>query len=893
MSSPLNVRIADGLLHIDDEPRLLLCASLFYFRIPREAWRERLRAVRESGYTCVDVYFPWNHHELSPGVWDFAGERDVAAFLELAREEGLLVLARPGPYICSEWDGGALPAWLTLTEGLRLRENEPRYLAAVREWFDRILPILRASEAVVLVQLENELDFFDCADPAGYLAALRDMALEHGITVPLVACAGQGDLERATGEAPGVVPAANFYPDDASPAIESVAEVYQRHLAARGLPLMVTETNRAHVTLRRLLSAGAKLIGPYLQVSGDNLGFTNAVNNWGDPLALLTSDYDFGGYLSPAGVKRPEYGEARLLAGMVNALGPALAAAQPVAVPDLKVTADFPLPDGGPRMLALRGGGFLLALANPGEHDGVARVGDAAELRVRARGCPFVLLDLPVPGGTLELSTAELCLATGGTLVFACDGPAQLVLDLPGEIEGAIAERDGSRVRIRHSGEEAGEVTVGDLRLLLLPRAEAAALRGLDAGGRPLFDPAPSERSDRTAAAVGHGPWNAPETEPVGDSPARPELLGAYRGYAWYTAETPPSLGLLLHDASDVLSVHAGGDYLGTVTPGGGSALLPAHGGGPLVVRAEIWGHSNFDDARLPALRLGSLRGFRAATSVTAIHELGPWRIQGAGIGTGPSPVCAWGNWITARRPHESRYVIERPADEHADTWVLRVEGLRALVEVTVNGIGFGPVNPHAPYIDITSALRPGGPARIELTLHRRHGEDAGRVTLLEGRRVTGWSAAFAEEPGLWSAALRSLGALDAPGSVEAQTAGDGSGSSAVLTAGDGPGVAEFPVRLAPGELRWLHADVADLAGDTWTAVFAGANLKLTALFNGHLVGRLWLPGGTRPQLGGGAPDRLTLPACWFAGAGDRLVLLAEAVHPEEPGELHGITFGH
>jgi hypothetical protein len=41
-----------------------------------------------------------------------AGWRDVTAFLDIAHELGLLVLLRPGPYICGEWDFGGLPAWL-------------------------------------------------------------------------------------------------------------------------------------------------------------------------------------------------------------------------------------------------------------------------------------------------------------------------------------------------------------------------------------------------------------------------------------------------------------------------------------------------------------------------------------------------------------------------------------------------------------------------------------------------------------------------------------------------------------------------------------------------------------------------------------------------------------
>ena len=80
---------------------VMLCASLFYFRLPPEQWRARLEQVAGSGYTCVDVYLPWNFHELAPGEWDFTGGRDVAAFLDLARDVGLHVIARPGPYICS------------------------------------------------------------------------------------------------------------------------------------------------------------------------------------------------------------------------------------------------------------------------------------------------------------------------------------------------------------------------------------------------------------------------------------------------------------------------------------------------------------------------------------------------------------------------------------------------------------------------------------------------------------------------------------------------------------------------------------------------------------------------------------------------------------------------
>ncbi len=70
------------------------------------------------------------------------------------------------------------------------------------------------------------------------------MALGHGIDVPLVACAGQGDLVGATGGVDGVAPAFNFYPDDRSPFVEAEVRQYADLVARQGLPLLVMETNR-------------------------------------------------------------------------------------------------------------------------------------------------------------------------------------------------------------------------------------------------------------------------------------------------------------------------------------------------------------------------------------------------------------------------------------------------------------------------------------------------------------------------------------------------------------------------------------------------------------------------------------------------------------------------
>lgn len=44
--------------------------------------------------------------DFGNGTNDFSAFLDIRRYIEIAKEEDLLVLIRPGPYICSEWDYG-------------------------------------------------------------------------------------------------------------------------------------------------------------------------------------------------------------------------------------------------------------------------------------------------------------------------------------------------------------------------------------------------------------------------------------------------------------------------------------------------------------------------------------------------------------------------------------------------------------------------------------------------------------------------------------------------------------------------------------------------------------------------------------------------------------------
>lgn len=111
----------------------------------------------------------WNLHEPLPGQFDFSGRLDVEAFVEMAHSLGLLVILRPGPYICGERDGGGLPFWLyELYPGIKLRSSDPDFLRRVDTWWDELLPRMRPllytnGGPVVMAQLENEYGSYAAA----------------------------------------------------------------------------------------------------------------------------------------------------------------------------------------------------------------------------------------------------------------------------------------------------------------------------------------------------------------------------------------------------------------------------------------------------------------------------------------------------------------------------------------------------------------------------------------------------------------------------------------------------------------------------------------------------------------------------------------------------------
>jgi beta-galactosidase len=137
-----------------------------------------MQLFKAAGGNCLATYVPWLIHEPEEGRFSFGGKGplDLEGFLQTAAEEGLYVIARPGPYQYSELKYDGLPGWLCegypalraqTLDGKAFRTASlsylhPLFLDKVRRWFAEVCPRLARHTVtkggpVAYVQFDNEL----------------------------------------------------------------------------------------------------------------------------------------------------------------------------------------------------------------------------------------------------------------------------------------------------------------------------------------------------------------------------------------------------------------------------------------------------------------------------------------------------------------------------------------------------------------------------------------------------------------------------------------------------------------------------------------------------------------------------------------------------------------
>ncbi len=311
--------LGDSTFLLDGKPFQMISGEMHYQRIPREAWRSRLKMARAMGLNTVATYVFWNMHEPEQGHYDFSGNNDVAAFVRIAHEEGLWIVLRPSPYACAEWEFGGYPYWLQNKPGLQVRSKEPQYLSAYRNYIMQVGKQLSKMQInhggnILMTQIENEYGSY--ASDKDYLDINRKMFIAAGFDGLLYTCDPGADV--AKGHLPGLLPAVNGTDDP-----EKVKQIVRDNHNGKGpfyiaewYPAWFDSWGQAHHTvpyekylarLDRVLAAGIS-INMYMFHGGSSRGYMNGANYDGSSAyAPEVSSYDYDAPLDEAGNPTPKF----------------------------------------------------------------------------------------------------------------------------------------------------------------------------------------------------------------------------------------------------------------------------------------------------------------------------------------------------------------------------------------------------------------------------------------------------------------------------------------------------------------------------------------------------------------------------------------------------------
>ena len=339
---------------LDGKPLQMISGEMHYPRVPREAWRARMKMAKAMGLNTIGTYVFWNLHEPQKGKFDFTGNNDVAEFVKIAQQEGLWVILRPSPYVCAEWEFGGYPYWLQNEKGLVVRSKEKLYLEEYKKYILEVgkqLAPLQVNHGgnILMVQIENEYGSY--ARDIEYLKINQDLFIEAGFDGLLYTCDPAGDLVK--GHLPGLLPAVNGLdnPAKVKKLINQnhdgkgpyyIAEWYPAWFDWWGTKHHTVPASKYTGPLDSVLAANIS-INMYMFHGGTTRGFMNGAN-YKETSAYepQTSSYDYDAPLDEAGNATPKFMAFRQVIEKHLPKGsklPPVPAAKPVmSIPAFKLT---------------------------------------------------------------------------------------------------------------------------------------------------------------------------------------------------------------------------------------------------------------------------------------------------------------------------------------------------------------------------------------------------------------------------------------------------------------------------------------------------------------------------------------------------------------------------
>ncbi|ORY70085.1 glycoside hydrolase superfamily [Pseudomassariella vexata] len=182
-------------LSVNGDRTYIYSAEFHYQRMPvPELWPDILQKFKANGFNAISVYFFWSYHSASEGVYDFeTSGKNIQRLFDYAKEAGLWVIARAGPYCNAETNGGGLALWGSDGSMGVLRTADETYQEAWLPWITQVGEIIAANQIteggpVILNQVENEYQENDHSPNATavlHMIQIEEAFRDAGIVVPL------------------------------------------------------------------------------------------------------------------------------------------------------------------------------------------------------------------------------------------------------------------------------------------------------------------------------------------------------------------------------------------------------------------------------------------------------------------------------------------------------------------------------------------------------------------------------------------------------------------------------------------------------------------------------------------------------------------------------------
>ncbi|MBP3371094.1 MAG: beta-galactosidase, partial [Clostridia bacterium] len=296
----------------DGKPIKIISGAVHYFRNMPDTWDDIFLKMKALGCNCLETYCAWNMHEKKQGEYDFSGMLDIAKFIETAASYDLMVIVRPGPYICAEWEFGGLPWWIQTDENIEIRCMNKAYITHFDRYLDhlcdQIRPLLCTNGGpIIMVQCENEYGYY--GDDKEYLLYLKKGFIRRGIDVPLFTSDGTSKTDLLDGTIEGCLATLNFGSrveenfvehDKLFPHMPKMCmEMWDGWFDAWGDEYHHTTPPEDYAkTVDDMLTRGHANM--YMFIGGTNFGFTSGANHY-ETFAPDVTSYDYDALLSECG----------------------------------------------------------------------------------------------------------------------------------------------------------------------------------------------------------------------------------------------------------------------------------------------------------------------------------------------------------------------------------------------------------------------------------------------------------------------------------------------------------------------------------------------------------------------------------------------------------------